>query len=81
MAANGEGRLPKKTVEKMKYGENPREVPIAEISKPSYTLLPNKDLIELYSSHARFSNEKIKKTLGYEQRIHSVKPWTLLTHG
>lgn len=62
-------RLPKKTVEKMKYGENPREVPIAEISKPSYTLLPNKDLIELYSSHARFSNEKIKKTLGYEQRI------------
>jgi nucleoside-diphosphate-sugar epimerase len=31
--------------------------------------LPSNDLVELYSSQSRFSNEKIKKVLGYNQRI------------
>ncbi len=31
--------------------------------------LPHDDLVQLYASKARFSNEKIKRLLGYEQRI------------
>ncbi len=31
--------------------------------------LPSKDMVELYSSQSRFSSDKIKKVLGYTQRI------------
>jgi hypothetical protein len=31
--------------------------------------LPSKDIVKLYSSEIRFSNEKIKRILGYKQRI------------
>jgi len=32
--------------------------------------LPNDDIVQLYASESRFSNKKIKRLLGYKQRIH-----------
>jgi nucleoside-diphosphate-sugar epimerase len=74
-------RMPRPTLNKMKYGENGNKPVAAEIPRPVKKAIPNQDLVALYSSQARFSNEKIKKVLGYEQRIsfnealELIEPW------
>ena len=62
-------RLPRQTLDEMKYGGNGDETVSDEISQSVQIKLPGNDLVELYSSQARFSNDKIKKVLGYQQRI------------
>jgi len=74
-------RMPRPTLDKMKYGENGNGTASSERSQPVKKALPDDDLVKLYSSQARFSNEKIKKVLGYQQRISFsealklIKPW------
>jgi nucleoside-diphosphate-sugar epimerase len=61
--------LPKQIKDSLK-GEN-----VSVLKKPTTKPrsnpfpLPSNDMVELYSSQSRFSNEKIKKVLGYTQRI------------
>lgn len=62
-------RLPRQTLDEMKFGGNGDETVSDEISQPVPIGLPDNDLVALYSSQARFSNDKIKKALGYQQRI------------
>jgi nucleoside-diphosphate-sugar epimerase len=63
-------RIPRNTLDKMKFAENGKgDVSAKALEQPNRLLLPNSDLVELYSSQARFSNHKIKKVLGFEQRI------------
>ncbi|NIA30109.1 MAG: NAD-dependent epimerase/dehydratase family protein [Actinobacteria bacterium] len=62
-------RMPRPTLDKMKYGENGNKTATDELPQPVRPSLPNNDLVELYSAQGRFSNNKIKKVLGYEQRI------------
>ena len=63
-------QIPRQTLDKVKYGENgPGNVSMKVNEQPAHPLLPDNDLVELYSSQCRFSNHKIKKILGYEQSI------------
>lgn len=62
-------RLSRETLDTMKQGGNSHETTPVETARSNRTRLPSKDLVELYSSQSRFSNNKIKKVLGYEQRI------------
>jgi len=41
----------------------------ADTTQSSRVRLPGKDMVELYASQSHFSNEKVKKVLGYTQRI------------
>lgn len=61
--------MPKQVKDSLKgeNGEVFREP--ASMSRSNQIVLPGKDMVELYSSQSRFSNEKIKKILGYNQRI------------
>ena len=74
-------KMPRQTLDQMKFGKNGNNAPVVELSQPEKQPLPNGDLVELYSSTARFSNEKIKRILGYEQRVsffealELIKPW------
>ena len=62
-------RFSRDTIKAIKHGENrPESTNVGPVS-PNPTPLPSKDLIELYASESRFSNEKIKRILGYKQRI------------
>ena len=62
-------RLSRETLDTMKQGGNSHEITAVETARSNCTRLPSKDLVELYATQSRFSNEKIKKTLGYRQRI------------
>jgi nucleoside-diphosphate-sugar epimerase len=62
-------RLPGQTLERLNYFRNHSETTLTVPTQPAATALPSKDLIDLYSSKARFSNKKIKRILGYKQRI------------
>lgn len=74
-------RMPRQTLDQMKCGKNGNKAPTVEPPLPEKKVLPNGDLMELYASRARFSNEKIKKILGYQQRIsfsealELIRPW------
>lgn len=74
-------RMPRQTLEQMKYGKNGKKAPAVEHPQPEKKVLPDGDLVELYASRARLSNEKSKKILGYQQRIsfsqalELIKPW------
>lgn len=51
-------------------GENKsRATTLACATRLNQIRLPTKDMVELYASQSRFSNEKIKRILGYTQRI------------
>jgi nucleoside-diphosphate-sugar epimerase len=41
----------------------------ANTPPPCHIQLPGQDIVELYTSRSRFSNEKVKRILGYTQRI------------
>ncbi len=62
-------RFPRTLLDRLKFGRNGAKTAHIEQVQPVKPVLPNNDLIELYSSEARFTNKKIKETLGYEQRI------------
>jgi nucleoside-diphosphate-sugar epimerase len=62
-------RLPRHKLDNMKHGANSDENVSQENAQSLRTVLPSADLVKIHSSQARFSNEKIKKTLGYKQRI------------
>jgi nucleoside-diphosphate-sugar epimerase len=62
-------RFSRETLNQIKYGRNGQAASDTEGEKPIREVFPNEDLIDLYSSEARFSNKKIKQILGYEQRI------------
>lgn len=61
--------LPKQIKDSLK-GENKMVLTESTAIERSNSLrLPTKEMVELYSSQSRFSNEKIKKVLGHTQRI------------
>jgi nucleoside-diphosphate-sugar epimerase len=58
-------------------GEKNKGEPSGTSDKSGTISIPNRDLVQLYSSKARFSNEKIKKQLGYQQGISFEEAMTL----
>ena len=52
----------------------------ATAQKQNHLELPNSDLVALYASQARFSNENVKKVLGYKQRITFQEALDLIHH-
>jgi nucleoside-diphosphate-sugar epimerase len=62
-------RLSRKILDAMKEGGNSHKTTTIETARSNRTRLPGKDLVELYATQSRFSNEKIKRVLGYRQRI------------
>jgi nucleoside-diphosphate-sugar epimerase len=62
-------RLPRHFKDQLKgAGKNHSDAP-ADIVPSSHVRLPGKEMIELYASQSYFSNEKVKRVLGYAQRI------------
>jgi nucleoside-diphosphate-sugar epimerase len=62
--------VPRQTLDQMKYGENSnRNVSTKVNEQRVHPLLPDNDLVDLYSSQCRFSNHKIKNVLGFKQRV------------
>ena len=62
-------RFPRKTLDHMKYGDGSTKINSNEFAESSKLKLPDPDLVDLYSSEARFSNKKIKEILGYQQEV------------
>ena len=71
-------RLPRHALDNMKHGGNSDENISLENAQALRTILPSTDLVKLYSSQARFSNDKIKRILGYKQRITFPKALDLI---
>ncbi len=42
---------------------------LAKVAKSSHIQLPDKNMVELYASQARFSNQKVRQVFDYTQRI------------
>lgn len=62
-------RIPRDILEGMKGQEKKNDISSSDEIDGGILLLPNKDLVDLYSSQARYSNVKIKKMLGYKQLV------------
>jgi nucleoside-diphosphate-sugar epimerase len=62
-------RMSRMRLNEIKYGGNNQQTVTTETTKHRQIRLPSQDLVELYSSHSRFSNEKIKRFLNFTQRI------------
>lgn len=62
-------RMSRQRLKEIKYGGNNQQTVTTETTKHRQIRLPSQDLVELYSSHSRFSNEKIKRLLNFTQRI------------
>jgi nucleoside-diphosphate-sugar epimerase len=71
-------RLPRHTLQEMKYGGDDNENESIEVNEPCRPYLPSNDLVELYSSQAQFSNAKIKRILGYRPRIPFAEALSLI---
>jgi len=63
-------RLVPRRVKDLVKGKNTNhERILVSTTKASHIQLPSREMVDLYSSRARFSNEKVKRILGYTQRI------------
>jgi hypothetical protein len=61
--------LSRKTLNGLKQNASKIEDIVNESMQMNRFKLPSKELVQLYDSRARISNEKIKKIIGYRQRI------------
>jgi nucleoside-diphosphate-sugar epimerase len=61
--------VPRHIKDRIKGKDESRGTAPADTPRSSHIRLPGRDMVELYASHSRFSNEKVKKVLGYRQRI------------
>lgn len=74
-------KIPEKTIDRMKGSTISRENGNkTEAHRQDHLELLNSDLVSLYSSQVRFSNENVKKILGYEQRITFQEALDLIHH-
>jgi nucleoside-diphosphate-sugar epimerase len=61
--------VPRQIKNRLRGEGKSRESALAGATQPGHIQLPPKDMVELYASQSRFSNEKVKRILGYAQRI------------
>jgi nucleoside-diphosphate-sugar epimerase len=63
-------RLPRQTKDRIKGERKGRQIASSPNGASANSAqLPSQDMVELYASQSRFSNEKVKKILGHRQRI------------
>jgi nucleoside-diphosphate-sugar epimerase len=61
--------LPEKIKDSLKGENESVSAGLTTTPQSNSMRLPGKDMVELYSSQSRFSNEKVKRVLGHKQRI------------
>jgi len=62
-------KFSKDKLEAIKKNDSAQTISSITAAVQKHKKLPSDDIVRLYASKARFSNEKIKRVLGYEQRI------------
>lgn len=70
--------IPGQVKERMKGSSSNGAAPDIQPGQPGPVRLPSQEMAELYAAQARFSSEKIKKMLGYTQRVSFVEATTLI---
>jgi hypothetical protein len=61
--------LPEKIKDSLKGENESMSTGLTTLPQSNTMRLPGKEMVELYSSQSRFSNEKVKRVLGHKQRI------------
>jgi len=61
--------LSRQTLEAMKQNGSKIKDTVSESTQTNRLKIPSKELVQLYGSRARISNEKIKNIIGYRQRV------------
>ena len=61
--------LPEKIKDSLKGENESMSIKLTTPPQSNTMRLPGMDMVELYSSQSRFSNEKVKRVLGHKQRI------------